>query len=110
LVLWAGNNEIDEAYAWSGLSIDPNTDRLSRQVLPEGVRRLDPLPPPPPSSPYRSPEYVRRQKQIDTLPEPFNAQPEQHLWGPRDDFKGPFYTRSLAHFASEIGYHGCPDR
>jgi beta-mannosidase len=37
-------------------------------------------------------------------------QPEQHLWGPRDDFKGPFYTSSLAHFVSEIGYHGCPDR
>jgi beta-mannosidase len=37
-------------------------------------------------------------------------QPEQHLWGPRDDFKGPFYTKSLAHFVSEIGYHGCPDR
>jgi beta-mannosidase len=98
------------SWAWSGLSIEPNTDRLSRQVLPEVVRRLDPFRPYLPSSPYRSPEYVRRQKQIDTLPEPFNAQPEQHLWGPRDDFKGPFYTRSLAHFASEIGYHGCPDR
>ncbi|MCL5996467.1 MAG: glycoside hydrolase family 2 [Chloroflexi bacterium] len=110
LALWAGNNEIDEAYAWSSLSIDPNTDRLSRHVLPEVVRRLDPHRPYLPSSPYRSPAYVQRQKSIDALPEPFNAQPEQHLWGPRDDFKGPFYTRSLAHFASEIGYHGCPDR
>lgn len=110
LVLWAGNNEIDEAYAWSGLAIDPNTDRLSRVVLPSVVRRLDPYRPYLPSSPYRSPFYVQTQKQIDMLPEPFNAQPEQHLWGPRTDFKGDFYTKSLAHFASEIGYHGCPNR
>jgi beta-mannosidase len=36
--------------------------------------------------------------------------PEQHLWGPREDFKGRFYTGSGAHFVSEIGYHGCPAR
>ncbi|HPN73271.1 MAG TPA: hypothetical protein PKZ41_04675, partial [Candidatus Omnitrophota bacterium] len=35
--------------------------------------------------------------------------PEQHLWGPRDYFKGDFYTHHTAHFVSEIGYHGCPN-
>jgi beta-mannosidase len=35
--------------------------------------------------------------------------PEQHLWGPRDYFKSPFYAENTAHFASEIGYHGCPN-
>jgi beta-mannosidase len=35
--------------------------------------------------------------------------PEQHLWGPRDYYKSRFYTESTAHFASEIGYHGCPN-
>jgi beta-mannosidase len=34
--------------------------------------------------------------------------PEQHLWGPRDYYKSRFYLESTAHFASEIGYHGCP--
>ncbi|MCY3020009.1 MAG: glycoside hydrolase family 2 [Planctomycetota bacterium] len=103
LALWSGNNEIDECYAWAGLGVDPNTDRLSRQVLPDVLRRLDPVRPYLPSSPYRSPELVRRGNRSE-------LEPEQHLWGPRDDFKGPFYTGSLAHFVSEIGYHGCPDR
>jgi beta-mannosidase len=34
--------------------------------------------------------------------------PEQHLWGPRNYYKSRFYVESAAHFASEIGYHGCP--
>ena len=103
LVLWCGNNEIDHTYLWTGLQVDPNTDRISREVLAELVRRLDPCRPYLPSSPYISPEVMHRGADP-------NLSPEQHLWGPRDDFKGPFYTRSLAHFVSEIGYHGCPDR
>jgi len=103
LALWAGNNEIDECFSWAGTGLDPNSDRLSRKVLPEVIGRLDPLRPYLPSSPYRSPELVRRGNN-------WELEPEQHLWGPRDDFKGPFYTKSLAHFVSEIGYHGCPNR
>lgn len=103
LVLWCGNNEIDHTYLWSGVGVDPNTDRVSREVLAEVVRQHDPFRPYLPSSPYVSLEVMRRGG--DT-----NLSPEQHLWGPRDDFKGAFYTRSLAHFVSEIGYHGCPDR
>lgn len=102
LVLWSGNNEIDDAYHWHA-GLDPNTDRLSRQVLPEVVRRLDPFRPYLPSSPYHSPEYLRRRDRGAQMP-------EQHLWGPRGDFKAPFYTQSACHFVSEIGYHGCPDR
>jgi beta-mannosidase len=103
LALWSGNNEIDECFEWAGTRQDPNTDRLSRQVLADVVRRLDPTRPYLPSSPYYSPEFVRRgcQRQF---------KPEDHLWGPRDDFKGPFYLGSQAHFVSEIGYHGCPGR
>ena len=40
---------------------------------------------------------------------PHEARPEDHLWGPRNDFKGSYYLTSNAHFVSEIGYHGCPD-
>jgi beta-mannosidase len=36
--------------------------------------------------------------------------PEVHLWGPRGYYKAPFYTHTHAHFVSEIGYHGCPNR
>ncbi len=31
--------------------------------------------------------------------------PEEHLWGPRDYFKGDFYKNTFCHFASETGYH-----
>lgn len=103
LALWAGNNEIDEAYQWAGMGTDPNSDRLSRQVLPAVVRRLDPLRDYLPSSPYRSPALVAAGN-ADEL------KPEDHLWGPRGDFKGACYTGSPAHFVSEIGYHGCPCR
>ena len=100
LALWAGNNEIDVVFPWTGTGQDPNTERISRQVLPAVVRRLDPHRDYLPSSPYVSPEMARGD----------GPGPEDHLWGPRDDFKGPFYMGSPAHFVSEIGYHGCPGR
>lgn len=103
LVLWCGNNEIDHTYLWAGMGINPNTDKISRQVLAEVVRQLDPFRAYLPSSPYISETVMQRGGDP-------NLSPEQHLWGPRDDFKGAYYTRSLAHFVSEIGYHGCPDR
>lgn len=104
LALWAGNNEIDDACTgWFGVKIDPNTDRLSRRVLSEVVRQFDPLRDYLPSSPYHSPAMVQAGDQSP-------LKPEDHLWGPRDDYKGKFYTSSPAHFVSETGYHGCPDR
>ncbi len=103
LALWAGNNEGDAFFEWAS-GINPNTDRLSRKVLPDAVRRLDPLRAYLPCSPYFPPAYFEQSRpDSDVLP-------EQHLWGSRDDFKSPFYTTHAAHFASEIGYHGCPDR
>ncbi|MBI5723956.1 MAG: glycoside hydrolase family 2 [Planctomycetes bacterium] len=102
LALWAGNNENDEVFNWISSPVDPNSDRISRGVLDDVVRRLDPYRDYLPSSPYRGPELIRRGDE--------SLKPEDHLWGPRGDFKGPFYTASNAHFVSEIGYHGCPDR
>jgi len=38
------------------------------------------------------------------------AQPsEDHLWGARAYYKVPYYTNSPCWFASEMGYHGCPN-
>ncbi len=105
LALWAGNNENDGFYygGWLAAPLDPNTDRLSREVLREAVRWCDPYRDYLPSSPYMSPEVVASGA-------PYKWMPEDHLWGPRDDFKGPYYTGSPCHFVSEIGYHGCPCR
>ena len=102
LALWAGNNENDEAF--EATFADPNTDRISRHVLPAVVRQHDPLRAYLPSSPYRPPAFFQQKRGA------YEVLPEQHLWGPRVDFKVAFYTQSSAHFASEIGYHGCPNR
>ena len=105
LAIWAGNNEIDVFYlgGWLAAASDPNKDRLSRVVLPDVVRQLDPFRDYLPSSPYVSPAAFATGK-------PYEVMPEDHLWGPRDDFKGPYYMSSNCHFVSEIGYHGCPNR
>ena len=103
MALWSGNNENDVAHDWFPLhsKLNPNDDRISREIIPEVLRRLDPLRSYLPSSPYVSQRVFERGKKASELP-------EDHLWGPRDDFKGPFYTNSPAHFVSEIGYHGAP--
>jgi beta-mannosidase len=100
LALWCGDNEIDMAYAADGLS--PEHNRLTREVLPQVVHRLDPHRHYVPSSPYLPPT-------VGIGSEAWSRLPEQHLWGPRGYFKGPFYTQHSAHFIGEIGYHGCPN-
>jgi len=99
LALWCGDNECDFSYEWFGRHLDPNTNVLTRRVLPEVLRDEDPLRPYLPSSPYVDEAAFRLGERFLT---------EHHLWGPRDYYKSPFYRDSLCHFASEIGYHGCP--
>ena len=95
IVLWAGDNEVDIFYQ---RVLDPNTNRLTREVLPKALREHDIGRPYLPSSPYVDEEAFRTRKHTS----------EEHLWGPRDYFKGHFYGESVCHFASETGYHGCP--
>jgi beta-mannosidase len=102
LVLWAGDNEIDMFYRIRGM--DPWNNRISRRVLPEVCAELDPYRPYLESSPF-----VSREVAAEAWQDSQAQMPEQHLWGPRDYFKGPFYAGNTAHFASEIGYHGCPN-
>ena len=107
LALWAGDNECDGfvvPYADDGLKegeqpsfINPNLNRLTRDVILREVREHDAIRPYLPSSPY-----------IDQLAYEKGHPAEQHLWGPRDYFKGEYYGTAPCHFASEIGYHGCP--
>ena len=102
LALWSGNNENDGAFRWfvgHKLARDPNKDRNSRKTIPDVLFEYDLTRPYLPSSPYYSP-YVAAGK----------ARPsEDHLWGARAYYKVPFYTNSPCWFASEMGYHGCPN-
>lgn len=107
LALWAGDNECDGfvvPYADDGLAegaqpayINPNFNRITRDIIFREVREHDAIRPYLPSSPY-----------IDQLAYERGRPAEQHLWGPRDYFKGDYYATAPCHFASEIGYHGCP--
>ncbi|NSW90012.1 MAG: glycoside hydrolase family 2 [Firmicutes bacterium] len=99
IVLWCGDNECDMAYYWKKTSRNPNENILTRKILPEIIRLHDPHRPYLPSSPYMDEEAVKTGKTYIT---------EDHLWGPRNYFKSDYYSNSLCHFASEIGYHGCP--
>jgi beta-mannosidase len=104
LVLWSGNNEVDMSLEWNFTkAVNPEIDRISREVLRHAVWEYDPLRDYLPSSPYCGEDYFREGNNESLLP-------EVHLWGPRGYYKAPFYTDVNAHFVSEIGYHGCPNR
>jgi beta-mannosidase len=104
LVLWSGNNEVDMSLESNFTkAVNPEIDRISREVLRRAVWEYDPLRDYLPSSPYCGEEYFRQGNNETLLP-------EVHLWGPRGYYKAPFYTNVNAHFVSEIGYHGCPNR
>lgn len=98
IILWAGDNEVDVMSVEFG--IDPSGNRITREFLPQMVRRNDRTRPYLPSSPFVS-EAVYKSGSLRSCP-------EDHLWGPRDYFKSSYYKESPAHFASETGYHGCP--
>ncbi len=99
LAIWCGDNEIDMAYLSDGLS--PEGNRLTRDVIPSVLQRLDPFRAYVPSSPYTPPAVFQQR-------DPWRATPEQHLWGPRNYYKSSFYIQHSAHFIGEIGYHGSP--
>jgi len=103
IAIWAGNNENDQFIVggFRGVKdLDPNVERNSRITIPRVCWELDPVRPYLPSSEYYSPDVVAG------LAKPS----ENHLWGARGYYKVPFYTNSPAHFVSEMGYHGMPNR
>lgn len=106
IALWSGDNECDGMYVWDRITYkdnnfhqsNPNTNKITREVLPDVVATLDNVHSFLPSSPY-----------LDDVAFIEGSPAEDHLWGPRDYFKGDYYNKnSVCHFASETGYHGCP--
>jgi len=102
LAIWCANNEIDRnvGHDWKEKAPDPNTERVSREVLPRVLRDFDPFTPYIPSSPWWTPDVVAGKAKLS----------QDHLWGPRSEyFKGAFWTDNTPTFVSETGYHGCPN-
>ncbi len=100
IILWSGDNEVDQMTAPFG--VRPSLNKITREVLSDAVLRNDVGRPYLPSSPYIPDET------FDTVGEVAQGSPEDHLWGARDYFKTDFYKNAKAHFVSEMGYHGCP--
>ena len=98
IVLWAGDNEVDEMNAIYHMRLGKN--KITRQLIPEILGRHDNSRPYLPSSPYIPDELFESY--------PADVFVERHLWGARDYYKADFYKLSKAHFVSEVGYHGCP--
>ena len=100
IAIWSGDNECDLFYSYddTGYGRNPNRNVLTREVLSNVVFQNDHVRPYLPSSPFVD-DYAFAHK------EPLS---EEHLWGPRDYFKGEYYRTAPSAFASEIGYHGCP--
>ncbi len=104
IILWAGDNECDYSYMYgSGVTLDPNKNVITRRVIPEILDAEDFSRPYLPSSPYIDEEGFR-----SGGGDGYGALSEDHIWGPRDYYKGNYYKSTLCHFASETGYHGCP--
>ncbi len=102
IAIWSGDNENDSMYSHLvGNRLDPNHNPNTRIIIPHVLRLNDYIRDYLPSSPYMDENAFRSGTDEQYLP-------ERHLWGPRDYYKGSFYKNSLAHFASETGYHGCP--
>ena len=107
LVVWAGDNECDVfVVPFSDVAhtddeppamLNPNFNKLTREIIMREVRNHDSTRPYIPSSPY-----------LDEIAYRYGMPSEDHLWGPRDFFKTDFYGKANCHFASEIGYHGSP--
>lgn len=100
LALWAGDNEIDTAFA--GNCANPDVNQINRNLLTTLTMRYDPFRPYLPSSPYVPGAHYKNYQQNS---ERFT---EAHLWGARAYYKSAFYTQCKASFISEIGYPGCP--
>ncbi len=97
VILWGGDNECDEMLF--GMGAKPSQNKLTREILPDAVRRNDIGRPYMASSPFISDALLHAKGQDRS---------ETHLWGPRDYYKSDYYKQSKAHFVSETGYHGCP--
>ncbi len=101
LALWAGDNECDLARAaWFTQTFAPSDNIITRKLIPDILSKLDPNRIYLPSSPYISDKIYESKMKL--------APAEDHIWGPRDYFKNPYYFTAQAYFASEIGYHGSP--
>jgi len=91
IVAWAGDNENDEFSRC--YKVNPNYNRLNREIIPNLIQHHDLYRPYIVSSPFVS----------NNVHEKGYVQPEQHIWANRPYYKSPYYAKNNACFSSEIG-------
>ena len=109
LLNWCGSNETDWAYVCVGLQ--PNDDKITRQVIPEALSEVDPYRTYLPSTPYFSRKFVslyggKFYLDLREITEQRRALPQEHYWWHRNDFKR--FVDQHHKFIAEIGYGGAP--
>ncbi|MBQ7372980.1 MAG: glycoside hydrolase family 2, partial [Clostridia bacterium] len=97
LACYCGDNECDLGMFFNG--INPSLYKVTRDYLPTLFFRFDPFRRFIPSSPFFAGKALKNRDE--------QALAENHLWGPRNNFKSKFYVENKNVFISEIGYHGC---
>ncbi len=96
LCIWAGDNECDITYRH--IKRNPAENSITREVIADVLRALDPYRPYLPSSPY-----------YDEIASSSAFSPtEEHTWGDRTYFKGEYYNNTQCIFCSEAGFFGLP--
>lgn len=107
LAIYCGGNETDWPYVSVGL--DPNDDRISRDVMKRTLYEFDPFRILLPSTPYHSREAVKKYASrfyidLEDIKNARTQLPDEHYWWHRDDYLS---VREQSHkFISEIGYSG----
>lgn len=108
LALYCGSNETDWIYFCTGQN--PNDDVLTRKIIPEIIRQMDPYRAYYPTTPIYTEEFVKRRGgrfllDLKEIEESRMGLPEEHYWWHRDDYET--YGKIDHCFIGEIGYAGC---
>ena len=100
IALWSGDNESDSRWHyWESLKLDPNRNKLTRQLLPDILLQHDPARPYLPSSPFVSNGVYRLGKFY---------KPEEHYYGWRVHYKEMETLKRRFKFVSEFGIMAAP--
>lgn len=98
IAMWAGDNECDQFHWYTSHPLNPNNNHITRDLIPDIIRREDPVRPYLPSSPYFSNEVINSDA----------SAPELHMWSERDYFKIDYFTNAKCSFISESGFFAVP--
>ncbi|MCX8170874.1 MAG: hypothetical protein N3E47_02720 [Candidatus Bathyarchaeota archaeon] len=97
IVIWCGDNEVDQMYA--ALGLDPSENKISRIILKDTCRRLDPTRPYWPSSPHTL---------FNPMEPNYPLEGDNHIWYHGTYFKAREYSEDRSRFISEIGHLAAP--